>query len=596
MRLARTVALLVGFWTGGTASAALGQEGPVLVRKLATPEIPRRLPEGTYVAPFLNGSGSSSLEWLRVGFVAALAMKLDHDPALRILNPETFVPEGLAPTVDEAGVEALAKHTGARWVWTGSFTRPEWKLDFDVRLWSVESGTATLVGEKHEHGDFSDVFDLSDDAIVELLAKVGRPVPEAALARMRRPPTKDFYAFTLAGRGLLALVGLGQPTDLAAAEKNLGRAVFIDPKLAEAHRLLALVLLRKGQAGSARGHLNYALDLEPDDYRALATLVRLSADAKQRDEGIDLAVRALALRPWDLDTRYLLGAMLWEEGETDGALRELKRVTDVMPEHLPARRILVLVHAAMGNVADLAAELEHITELDPGDEAAKLDLGAAYHALDRDEAAIAIYQAVIARDPKHVQALKFLGDLYRKKGDLETAIGFYEKALAANRNDPRPYFLLGSAYLSKGADDKALRIYREAERFPRYLAETYSNLGALYYKRGNNAEALVYLRVAAQKKPQSPRIRYNYGLALAKARQRDLALGEFSAASELDPNDADLQYGLGVALLRVGRIDDAEKAFQAAVRLDPEHKDAHHNLQLIDELRRRAREGEIQIE
>jgi len=63
-----------------------------------------------------------------------------------------------------------------------------------------------------------------------------------------------------------------------------------------------------------------------------------------------------------------------------------------------------------------------------------------------------------------------------------------------------------------------------------------------------------------------------------------------------NPADADIQFELGVAELRLGRLEEAEKAFQEAVRLDPRHEDALHNLKLIDELRRRAREGEIQIE
>jgi Flp pilus assembly protein TadD/TolB-like protein len=587
-RLLGLAALVVG-------SGAAWAQTPA-PRKLDTPDVPKTPPEGSLVLPFLNGSRSAGLDWLRVGLAAELVAKLDAHPGLRPRNGDTIVPEGPLGTVDAAGVAAAAAKAHARWVWTGSFTRPEWRLDFNVRLWSVERGTATLVAEQHEHGDFSDVFELLDDALANLLPAADRPMPAAALTRSKRLPTKDFYAFSLYGRGLLAMTGLGEPPDLARAGKELARSVFIDPKLADAHRALALLHLKKGEHGAARGQLGYALDLDPDDYRSLALLLRLNVDAKNRDEAIDLAVKALRLRPWDLDVRYLLGDLLWELGDTDGALRELRRVTDAAPDHLPARRVLVLVHAAMGNVADLAAELEEITRLDPDDGAAKLDLGAAYHALGDDERAIAIYEAVIQKEPKHMQALKFLGDLYRKKGDLATSIRYYERALAANRNDPRPYFLLGAAYLSAGDDDKALAIYREATRFPRYIAETYSNLGALYYKRGQNEAALSYLKVAAARKPRNPRIHYNYGLALARAHVRDKALDEFVTASELDPSEADFQYGLGVALLRVGRLEDAEKAFQAAIKLDPAHKDAQHNLQLIDELRRRAREGEIQVE
>jgi tetratricopeptide (TPR) repeat protein len=563
-----------------------------------TPEIPQKLPPGFLVLPFENNSNLKSLEWMRVALPVALAEKLEAHGGLRLASTtDTIVPEGASPAlVDETVVVAAAEKARARFVWTGTYRRPEWKLEFFVRLWEVEDGQATIVGEAREHGDFSEVFTLLDDAIVTLLDKAGRPVPDGARARIARPATKDFYAFTLYGRGLHALVGLDGVADLPRAEKDLGRSVFIDPKFAEAHRMLAVVHGRLGQRGKARGQLSYALDLREDYYAPLSLLVREAYLARKRDEAIELAVRALALRPWDLEVRYMLGELLWEEGDPESARRELQRLTRVDPDHLPARRVLVLVHAAQGNMEDLASELEEILKLDPEDERARLDLGAAYHALGDDKRARAIYERIVAANPRHLQALKFLGDIHRAGGDVETAIAYYEKALAANRNDPRPYFLLGSAYLSAGEDDKALKIYHAAQRFPRYVAEAYSNLGAIYYRKGNNAEALLYLKSASQKKPQNPRIRYNYGLALSRARVRDRAVEEMTRAAELDPGEADFQFGLGVALLRVGRLEEAERAFQAALRLRPAHADAQHNLTLIDELRRRATEGEIQVE
>lgn len=563
-----------------------------------TPEIPQKLPDGFLVLPFENNSNVKSLDWMRVGLPVALAEKLEGHPALRLVSTsDIIVPDGPYPAlVDETVVVAAAEKAHARFVWTGTYRRPDWKLEFFVRLWSVEHGTATIIGEAREHGDFSDIFDLLDDAIFQLSDKADRPVPPAVRERLARAPTKDFYAFTLYGRGLSSLSGMEGPPDLVKAEKDLGRSVFIDPKFAEAHRMLAVVYSRQDQRGKARGQLSYALDLREDYYAPLALLVKEAFLAKERDEGIELAVRALGLRPWDLEVRYMLGELFWEEGDADGARRELKRLTRVAPEHLPARRVLVLVHAAQGNMGDLATELEEILKLDPDDERARLDLGAAYHALGDDTKARGIYEAIVERNPRHLQALKFLGDIYRASGDVEKAIAYYEKALAANRNDPRPYFLLGSAYLSAGDDDKALKVYHAAQRFPRYIAEAYSNLGAIYYRKGNNTEALWYLKSATLKKPSNPRIHYNYGLALSKARVRDRALEEMTLATELDPSDADFQFGLGVALLRVGRLGDAEKAFQEALRLEPENADAQHNLTLIDDLRRRATEGEIQVE
>ena len=562
-----------------------------------TPDIPQKLPDGYIVLAFENLSGSVSLEWTRVAMPIALAEKLEAHPGLRPVYGPLVVPEGAPPaTIDATTVAEAARKEGARYVFTGSVRRPEWRLELTIRLWQVDGGTATLVGEKKEKGDFAKTFEIMDRLLLDLLGKAGKAPPQAALEKIQRPPTRDFYAFTLYGRGTLFLHGLGKPADLVNAEKNLTRSVFIDPKHAEAHRMLAAYYEKKGMPAKARGRREYALDLKPEYYAALRGLVRGAYAAKDREEGIPLAAKALSMRPWDFDVRYQLGEMLWEEGDVDGAFRELKRLVTVKPDHIQARRVLVLVHATKGDGEDLARELEEVIKLDPEDEAAQLDLGAAYHALGRDADAIKMYESVAGKNPKQLQALKLLGDLHKSKGDLKAAIGYYEKALHANKNDPRPYFLLGDAYVKAGNDQKAVRIYLLAQKFPRYLGETYNNLGAIYYRLKDTGQALWYLRQAAVRMPSSPRVHYNYGLALSMAKKRDQALQELMLASELDPQDAEIQYARGVALLRLGRVEEAEKAFQDAVKLDPKHADALHNLRLIDELRRRAKEGEIQIE
>jgi len=568
---ARTALVCLGALIGG--ATALAEPQP---RAPAPdpPDAPTTLPAPFAAVAFENRSGVGGLDWLTTALPFVLADKLEAHPGLRSVG-------GPLAVADDAA--------GATLVFRGRFARPNWRLELTVSL----ERDGRLVGEETRRGDFSDCFEMVEDAAATLLARAGEPLPEAAQARFRRRPTRDFYAFTLFGRGVHALAQGGDP---AAAVKSLERATFIDPRLAEAHRALAVAWERLGQPGKARGQLAYALELRPDSYWPVALLARAARAAKDRDEAMDLAVRALALRPWDTDMRYLLGEMLWEEGDAPRALRELQRVTRAAPDHLAARRILVLVHASAGNLEDLVAELTKIVELDPADVDARVDLGAAEEALGRDDAAVAAYRAVIAVRPRHVQALKLLGDLARRRGDLAQAIAWYEGAVKANRDDPRAYFLLGSAYSLAGMTDKALRIYLQAQRFSRYLPETYSNLGALYYRKGSNDEALWYLRAASTSRPDNPRIHYNYGLALARAHARDRALGEFLRATELQPDDAEMRFALGVAYLRLGQVDAAEKAFAEAIRLDPEHEGARQNLKVLDELRRKATDGEVQVE
>src|SRR5215831_3967330 len=146
MRFVRSVLALTALLT---STAAIAE---VPAKRIVTPDLPKKPPEAVYVLPFVNASGSQGLDWLRVALAGAIVEKLEVHPGLRVLNPDTLVPEGTPPAVDDASIAAFAQHAGARWVVTGSFARPEWKLAFSVRLWSVENGAATLVGEKKQKG------------------------------------------------------------------------------------------------------------------------------------------------------------------------------------------------------------------------------------------------------------------------------------------------------------------------------------------------------------------------------------------------------------------------------------------------------------
>jgi tetratricopeptide (TPR) repeat protein len=595
------VAIALAAVAGQAASPPRAAHAQAVKARVSTPEIPKDMPPGFVVAPFENPGKLPTIEWMRVGLAVAVAEKLEAVPALRPLGGELFIPLGGGPaTLDAAGLAAWAPARRARFVFTGAVARTDWKLDFTLMVWKLDGDgdarTAMQIASWHKVDDFGHAFDMLNAGLGELCGKAGIALSDDAKKELARAPTSDFYAFTLYGRGVYNMHALNRLPDLATAQKALERAVFIDPKFAEAHYMLAMLYARQKQPAKARGKLNYALDLRPDYYAPIAALAKDAAAEKQRDEAMDLATRALSIRPWDLDMRLLLGSLLWDDGDVDGAGVELERLVKVDPDNLPARRLLVLVHATKGEGDKLVAELEQIVRLDPKDQAAKLDLGAAYAAIGRDDDAIAVYKQIVAENPKQLQALKFLGDIYKKRGDLSGAIAWYEQALKANRKDPRPYFLLGAAYVEGGLYKKAIRIYEAAQEFPEYLADAEANLGAIYLKLGDDGQALWYLKRAAAKRPADPKVHYDYGLVLMRTKKYDDALAELRRAAELDPKDADVQFAIGVAYLRLGKIEDAEKAFKACLEIDPNHADAKHNLQLIDDLRRRAREGEVVVE
>lgn len=567
--------------------------------------VPRPMPPRLAVLPFANRSGAPSLTWMEaaLGFMAG-ELAAGHrgvTPAFGGL----VVPRDRPPTDDPAEIAELAGRSGAELIVGGHFRRPEWKLELTVELWRVRGGVASKVGSRVSGGEFEQVHELLGASLVALFAAAGVPVSTADLDAVERSPTTDFYAFTLFGRGLTALLGQRGGVDWTGARKNLERAIYIDPTLIEAHRVLGELYLGFGRTRSAstsrkptdwgqlaRARFDAVLAARPHDVAATLALARHAEQTDRLERARDLLLAAVIKRPFDMEARYRLGKVLWDRGQADDSFAVLSQVIGDRPDDVRARRILVLIHSARGSGDELVAELEQVVRLEPADARSQMELGAAYAAVGRDREAIAAYGRVVDREPANNNALKFLGDLHKKTGDRERAIELYVRAMRAAPADPRPYFILGTMYVEAGDDASAKRIYQRALRFRRFHAEVHANLGAIAYRDGDLGEALWYHRRAVQAEPKRLRFRYNLGLALSAAGLTDDALEQVGAGLRLDPEHAELTYLKGVVLLRIGDVRAAAEQFERALELEPEHQGALHNLELLEEMRRRGEEGE----
>ena len=569
-------------------------------RALADPApVPEPLPAAYAVMALENRSGVSGLEWMERAMAFTVAEKAE---GLALLRP---VPGGWAdrPASDVPESELIAafgRDRGAQWVWTGYIDRPEWELELGLELWEVtEAGAAVRRAEVARRGEFQRYADFAGEAILEIAAAVGLRSAGDDESLVARVPSADFYAFTIFGRGLDAIAA-GERRDerasLDKARRHLDRAVLIDPQLAEAWLVGAALAQKSDRRLQAAVKLRRALELRPRYPAAVVLAAESALLAGHVERAVSLYVDALNLRPWDLETRFAFGKLQWEMGKIDASFRELSQVVAHEPGDIRAHRLLVLIHAARGDGDELIREQQEVMKLAPKDLSIRLDLAASYAASGRSDDAIATYLEVAKLDPDNVQALKFLGDLYTRVGKPDRAIRYYGLALKAAPTDPRPYFLLGAAYLMSGDDSAAKRIFRRAQRFKTFRAEAFSNLGAIAYREGRVGESMWYLRRAVQQKPGRARYRYNYALGLSASSSPREALKHIEKGIALDPEHVDLHYLDGVVRLRLGDGEGARSAFQRTLDLAADHRAARHNLELLDEMRRRSREGEVVIE
>ncbi len=559
------------------------------------PGLPTPMPEAYAAMPFENRSGIAGLDWMRLAVPFVLAERAEGIARLRPGYGEMVL--NAAPVHNDkislAEVAAFAKEHRLDWVLGGWIRRPDWKLELGISLYRVRGGTAELAAQEVMTGDFKNVHALLGTALNAIVASAGLASSGDRLELVNRASSTDFYAFTLFGRALGAMLSATTPADRSKAGQGMQRAVYIEPTFTEAQRLFALEQQRLAKPLLAMVRLETILKARPQYAAALMAYGRIAQSRSQLRLATEVSERVVRLRPWDLEARYELGMLHWHQDHGEEAFAQLTLVVTAKPQHIRARRALALIHAKRSDTANLVGELRAVAKLAPNDVTTQLELGAALIAAESVPAAIDVYKAVVALEPKNVQAHKFLGDLYRQENQPQRAIRSYGLAMRAAPGDPRAYFLLGALYVELGQDAAARRIYLKAQKFSKWKGEAFNNLGAIALRDDRVAQGVWYLRRAVQKEGRRAGYRYNLALGLSRTQASDEALAQVDAALALDATQAESHYLRGVILLRLGRAEEAREAFGRTLKLNPGHSDATHNLALLDAMKQRALEGEV---
>jgi tetratricopeptide (TPR) repeat protein len=530
------------------------------------------------VTPFENHvANGRALDWMVAGTPFEMAEKTEGVIGLDPLSGPLFVPGDDVPAEPDTVYE-FGKKLGADYVITGWYDKPGDVLRIDAIVWKLDKGIAKVAGEAQQSGAMASYHKLLGDVLAAAWTKAGVPVGADKTDRLERVLSKDIYPVFMMGRGL----GYFAKADLKNARHDLERAVFLDPKLYEAQRLIGELDLQEGAASRAAGKFNYASDLAPDDIPSLRAAARASAADGKWEVAEEQLRKLVTRRPWDLDARYELGAALWQLGNGKAAEHQLEQVTKHAPDHLAARRVLVLIHASRSDTPRLVTELEAIAARAPADLEVKADLATAYGALGQWPKAIAALETIAAARPNDMPLLVRVGDAHRANKDVDGAISWYARAAKLAPDSSLPGFAIAQAQYDAGRLADAQRTYTNLQKYPADEAAAWQALGVIALQQGKGDDAAWYLRKAVHEAPRSQPTRE--ALIAAELVRHDAAAAQKQLEPALSawPHDANLMYLAGIAKMMQGDGAGARTELAAALSAWPGMQAARSALQKID--------------
>ncbi|MDB4997312.1 MAG: Domain containing protein [Myxococcaceae bacterium] len=256
--------------------------------------------------------------------------------------------------------------------------------------------------------------------------------------------------------------------DWTAARAYFEAAIKKNPKQADAHYYLGVVMDKTGDRAAAEKSYRTALDLQPDLQEAAENLTAIYIETQKFDEAVTLAKKALARNAKDAAMQLNYAVALSGKGDVDGATKAFDNAIKLAPND-PLFYLAYAQHLSTAKKNDEAVgklrEALRVAGDDPVmlgtigsefrtardvpdciaafDKAITLKDNADFRTnrgmckMGKDKAGAATdFQAAIAKEPNFAPAHYWLGSIFHDDGKFPEAIAEYDAYLKAAPKGP----------------------------------------------------------------------------------------------------------------------------------------------------------------
>ncbi len=210
----------------------------------------------------------------------------------------------------------------------------------------------------------------------------------------------------------------------------------------------------------------------------------------------------------------ILGAISFDKGKNDQAIKHFKKVISLKPCHPHAYNNLGVVLIRMQAYKEAKFNLKKAIELKPEYAEAYNNLGNAHKALEEYDQALKNYKKTIQLNPNNYEALNNLGIELISLNKLEDAEKVFINSKKLNPNCAETYFNLGIIYAKFKNYESAKNKYRKAIYLKKNYLEAYNELAYVYRKADNYHQAILCYSKALKINNNIPEIHHNLALAL----------------------------------------------------------------------------------
>lgn len=378
-------------------------------------------------------------------------------------------------------------------------------------------------------------------------------------------------------------IGKLAANDLAGAEKAFRHVLTLRPDHASALLGLSEIAFKKKQIETAAKLIRQAVQAEPGNAHAHASLGRMLAMQKKYAEAESSLKKAAELdarlvRP-RMDLADLYATVLRKPKD---AIALYQSVLAIAPDHAGAHFAQGIVHMRLGEMEPARTALENSARLEPGNPLPLVELAHLHIATRQPDKALPRLEQALKIQPKLADALELRGDARQMRGEAEPALADFAAAVRAQPNRISALLKLGSLQQQLGRAEAATKSYLAVIKLDSRQAVAYNNLAWMAAENGKNLDqaerwSLKAVELAPEVADFHDTLAWVYR---ARGKPKD-AERSLLRATGLKGAPASAFYHLGVVRRELGNNAGAGLAFKKALSLDKSHKPASQALRQL---------------
>lgn len=256
-------------------------------------------------------------------------------------------------------------------------------------------------------------------------------------------------------RVTLGLIMQGQYDDaLTYAE----RTVTANPYSSDAWAIRSWALYWNRRPGEAISSALHALELRPENARAMAFLAEAYHGAGQTQRAQTMVQRALEADPDSFEAYRARGLISWEAlFDREAAIADFETAYSIAPNMAFLAIDIAILESAMGNFQSAIRRLEGVIERDPENTSALFWLGSTYFSRLGDPSQAAGYlQRCIDYNPQSVNCHYLLGRTQNSLENYNRAADLFAMAIELGSSNPFHFWWAGRSQINLGNCARAM--------------------------------------------------------------------------------------------------------------------------------------------